>query len=268
MPFVQNKRLRALGRSIPGAAALHHAFLRTVVMRRGVAELDYPGARLRILADTDAIVGLRLRPVAKEPWTVEWIERNVRPGDVLYDIGANVGAYSLIAARVAGGEATVVAVEPAYASYASLCGNVVLNGLGDAILPMPLVLGEATRLGSLTYRDVSAGAAVHELDSGRPGAYRQPVLVYALDDLLERFELPAPTLVKLDVDGAEATVLAGARRTLARPELRSLVVEIETDVSDAVLAETEAAGFSLVRRVDDRYGEPLPGVWYGIFERG
>jgi FkbM family methyltransferase len=265
--LVRNPRIRALGRHVPGLTPIYFAATKRVLMRRGVADLDYAGARIRMRADSEEIVHLRLRPVAKEPWTVEWIEEHLRPNDVVYDIGANVGSYTLIAAKALDASVRVVAVEPSYSNYAALCDNIVLNGLGDSVIPLPLVLGEAERLGSLSYRDTSAGAAIHELDAESPGAYRQPVLVYDLDGLIERFGLPAPTLVKLDVDGAEAAVLAGARRTLARPELRSLVVEVEADRTDDVLRETEQAGLELVRRIDERYGEPLPGVWYGIFER-
>jgi FkbM family methyltransferase len=266
VPFVHNRRLRALGRRVPHLANLYGGAKGFFILRRGVAEIDYPGARIRVRADTEEIVHLRLRPVAKEPWTVSWIEKNLRDGDVLWDIGANVGVYSLIAASVSPA-ARVVAVEPGYATFASLCDNLLLNGVAETVVPLPLVLGSKTHLGSLSYRDVSAGAAIHELDSERGGAYRQPVLVYALDDLLERFELPAPTLVKLDVDGAEADVLAGARVTLRRPELRSLIVEVENQVTEPVLHELDGAGFTLVQRIDDRYGEPLPGLWYGVFER-
>ena len=77
--------------------------------------------------------------------------------------------------------------------------------------------------------------------------------------------MPAPTLVKLDVDGAEAAVLAGAQRTLERAELRSLIVEVETANTDAVLQAL--AAFELVERFDARDGVALPGVWYGVFER-
>jgi FkbM family methyltransferase len=247
--------------------ALHHTVTERWLLWRGVAPLDYPQATIKIHATSEEIVHLRLRPVAKEPWTVAWLERVLRPGDVLYDIGANVGTYALIAASIGRGDVRVFAVEPAYANYASLCDNIVLNAATDAVTPLPVVLGERTRLGSLTYRDVSAGAAIHRMDVEDAGAYRQPVLVFALDDLIERFELPPPTLVKLDVDGAEASVLAGAPTTLARPELRSLVIEIESEQTDAVLAETRRAGFTLAEEVHDRYGETLPGVWYGIFDR-
>lgn len=267
MPFIHNKSLRRIARSVPGLSAASRFLLKPLLLHRGVAELDYPRAKIRIRADTKAIVQLRLRPLAKEPWTVGWIERNLREGDVLYDIGANIGAYSLIAAKAVSAPVQIVAIEPAYASYASLCENIVLNDVGDRITALPIVLAERNRLGSLNYADVSAGAALHTLEADGGEGYRQPVLVYSLDELLKLFELPAPTLIKLDVDGSEAAVLRGARETLRRPELRSLVVEVETPTSEEVLKELDAAGFTLAERIDDRFGEPLPGIWYGIFER-
>jgi FkbM family methyltransferase len=242
-------------------------FLRKrVILARGVARLDYPGAQIQIRANTDSIIGSRLRPTAKEPWTVEWIEQHVRDGDVLYDVGANVGAYALIAARVCPG-AQVVAIEPGFANYAALCDNVLRNGLAGQVTPLPLVLAEAPRIGTLTYTELAAGAALHVVDAKSQGTRRQAVLVESLDALIETFALPAPTLVKIDVDGGERAVLEGARRTLRRPELRSLIIEVEDDASDAITTELAAAGLTLARRIDRRGDEPLPGIWYGIFER-
>jgi FkbM family methyltransferase len=267
VPFVHNRRLRRVGRSIPGLLTVYRFVLARVLLRRGSAALDYRGARIRIGTTTKAIVHSRLRPVTKEPWTVRWLERNVRDGDVLYDIGANVGAYSLIAASLGRTGLRVVAIEPGYANYASLCGNIVLNALGETVTALPVVLAEQDRLGFFSYTDVSAGAALHSAGPSASSTYRQPVLVYGLDSLIATFGLPAPTLVKLDVDGGEAAVLAGARATLRRTELRSLIVEVETDATDAVLAELAAAGFVATDRIDERFGEPLPGIWYGIFDR-
>jgi len=264
--LIRNKRLRSAGRIVPGLSSVYHFVLKKALIARGVATLDYPGAKLYVKATSEEIVHLRLRPVAKEPWTVEWIERSLRAGDAFYDIGANVGDYALIAAAIGGPESRIVAIEPAYANYASLCDNVQLNGFADRIVPLPVVLGEAARLGALSYRDTTAGAAIHTLD-GDGGAYDQPVLVFSLDDLVDRFELPRPALIKLDVDGAEGAVLAGATSVLRDPALRSLLVEVEEAATAEVLERTAAAGLQLTQRIDERYGEQLPGVWYGIFER-
>lgn len=231
-----------------------------------LARIDYERADVLIGVTSRAEIISRLRPVAKEPWTVRWIEQHLRPGDVFYDVGANVGSYSLIAGAQGLDGLRVVAFEPGYASYSALCDNVLLNGQEDVVVPMPVVLGERTALATLTYSDVGAGAAGHTLEGGKEGAYRQPVLVHRLDDLVE-LGLPMPTLIKVDVDGAEASVLRGAQRTLAQPELRSAIVEIARDGAAEVVQLLEGAGLDLRERIDERDGEPLAYVWYGIFER-
>jgi FkbM family methyltransferase len=229
-----------------------------------VGRIDYEGAEVLIGVTSRAEIISRLRPVAKEPWTVRWLEQTGRPGDVFYDIGANVGSYSLIAAALG---LRVVAFEPGYASYAALCDNIVLNRRGDTITPLPAVLAEHTGLATLGYSDVVAGAAEHTLDSSGEAAYRQPVLAYRLDDLVDQFGLPLPALLKVDVDGAEASVLAGGARTLAEEGLRSVLVEIERRRGDDVVRALSAAGFVVVERIEERDGAPLNRVWYGIFER-
>jgi FkbM family methyltransferase len=197
---------------------------------------------------------------------VDWLERSIRDGDVIYDVGANVGAYSLVAARMA--DATVIAFEPAFANYQSLCENVLLNDLAARVMPLPVGLAESTGLAWLACDDTAAGAATHSLGGDNVRAlYRQPVLAYALDDLISVFGLPAPTVLKVDVDGAETIVLAGARATLARPALRTILIEVDETQTDGVLRLMGDAGLQLVARFDERAGRPLPGIWYGIFER-
>lgn len=262
----RNEHVRNLARRVPGLSRAYWSTRRRLVIRRGHAPLDYAGAPLRIRATTREIVEKRLHPRAKEPWTVDWLVQSIRPGDVVYDIGANVGAYSLIAATLAGGDVSVVAFEPAYANYEALCENVVLNRVADRVIPLPIVLAERTRLASLESAETVAGAT-HSLTDGAGPAYRQPVLAYALDDLIGTFGLPAPSLVKLDVDGAEVLVLDGARSTIAAPSLRSVLVEIDKTQSDAVQERLRAAGLTLTSRYDEREGQPLPDIWYGVFER-
>jgi FkbM family methyltransferase len=263
----RNPQLRAVARKTPGLSAAYHGVRKGWIQRRGIARLDYVGGGLKIRSGTREIVNLRLHPLRKEPWTVRWLERNLRTDDVLYDIGANVGVYSLIAAHVSRRRARIVAIEPAYGNYAELCENLLLNDAQDVVVPLPLVLCAERRLGSLSYRDTTPGAAMHTLDAAEPGAYRQPVLVYPLDDLVDLFDLPVPTLIKLDVDGSEAAVLEGAERTLRDPALRSLVVEVDVAQTDRVTDLLDRAGFTMAERYDDRDGVPLPDIWYGIFDR-
>lgn len=173
--------------------------------------LNYEGADIELDASTK-LARKRRTAATKEPFTVEWIE-SLPAGEVLYDIGANVGAYSLIAARRPQGPLQVVAIEPGSATFAVLCNNLVLNDVAHLITPLPVTLGENTRLATFSYTDLSAGAASHGggIPAQTPVAYEQPVLMYALYDLVSRFELPVCQHLKIDVDRAELPVMRGAR---------------------------------------------------------
>lgn len=222
--------------------------------------LDYERAPIKIVASAYK----RRTAASKEPFTVSWLEESLRAGDTLYDIGANIGAYSLIAAAIQP-KADVVAFEPAYHTHAALCDNVVLNELSERITPLPVTLGRRTELGRFRHSRLAAGAAQHdsrsrEHEPSTEPVYDQPVLVFALDDVIRQFELPPPTHVKLDVDGAEADVLAGAAETLAGEALRSMMVELTAE-SEPVVSGLEECGF----RLEERHETPL--VWYGRFAR-
>jgi FkbM family methyltransferase len=233
--------------------------------------LDYPGAEIRLRVTTKA-ERVRLKACAKEPFTIEWIHRCVRAGDVLYDIGANVGAYSLVAAKQPGGGARVFAFEPSYANVAALTANVVLNGLAGQVTPMPIALSNQDAMTVFGLRALEAGSARHTLGTGPsdegPPVYRQPVMTMRVDALVERFGLPQPNHIKLDVDGGELEVLEGATRALASPELRSMLVEVSTSLSAQVTDILERHGLHLDGKVNVQNKAGEYRVWYGLFTRG
>ena len=105
--------------------------------------MDYEGAEI-LLRRSAPKIELRLRSVAKEPWTVKWIETFL-PGDVFYDVGANVGAYSLLAAKANDGAVPVVAFEPSAPTYHDLCVNIALNGCDEIVTPLPIRSGRRPR---------------------------------------------------------------------------------------------------------------------------
>ena len=147
--------------------------------------------------------------LTKEPETIAWINRMV-PGEVFYDIGANVGCYSLYAAKRG---LHVVAFEPGAANYAVLMRNLELNPCPGRFEVFPVALSGETRVGMLGMNHTEAGLALHGIN--RPMGFGQPTMIYALDELITEFRLPLPDHIKIDVDGAEDSVLRGAPKALA-----------------------------------------------------
>ena len=145
-------------------APLRHAPHETqVAVKQGlqpVGQLDHPRYDIKLALDTDVEL-FRLGSCAKEPETVAWIEETFRPGDVLYDVGANVGAYSFLALRHAGGDCLVYAFEPTFSTYAALARNVILNGAEGVVVPLNVALASETGLAPMSFSSIRAGGAMH-----------------------------------------------------------------------------------------------------------
>jgi FkbM family methyltransferase len=204
----------------------------------------------------------RLRSCAKEPETVAWLERELRAGDSFYDVGANVGAYSLVAAAIGYEAVRVIAFEPGFGTFAELCRNIDLNGFQNVVTPLPLALGERSGLLGFEYSDTTPGAARHSWarDASAGSSTVETVvstIVHPLDRVIVDLSLPKPNLLKIDVDGPELGVLAGAAETISSPELRGVLIELDDNTQTAASATQllEHAGFS-VRSRHSRGGDP------------
>jgi FkbM family methyltransferase len=176
---------------------------------------------------------IRVGSCAKEPDTVQWIEENLKPGDVLYDIGANIGAYSLVASKYCGDSIEVYAFEPSVFNYYELSQNIILNKCQESIKPYMIALSDKTGSSVLNYRSLAHGRAGHALGPAvdykeEPflPIYQQHVMSFSIDDLIEHFDFPVPNYIKLDVDGIELEILYGAARTLESQAVKSLLVEV------------------------------------------
>ncbi len=210
-----------------------------------VRALDYPDARLLLHVDSAIELRTRIQSCHREPEMLQWMQRFFKPGDVFYDIGANVGAYSLLAASLGGGRINVVAFEPGATSYAQLCRNLALNPCGQWVRPFPIALSADTKLVQFHYSDLTGGAALHSVDVAPERAvFSHTVMGIRLDDLVSMFGLPAPSHIKIDVDGGEAAVLTGAYQTLRSPSLKSVFIELEHGSADfaEVVAHLESCG--------------------------
>jgi FkbM family methyltransferase len=234
--------------------------------------LDYDKAEIRMCVNSQEQVS-RLHSCAKEPETVRWIEEFSLPGDVFYDIGANVGAYSLVAMAATKGRGQVIALEPSFLNYMQLNANVLLNGIAGQVLPICVALSDCNSVARFDFSELVPGAANHTLrgrdesPEGGTGPKWGRVITYRMDDLVHVLDLPVPNLMKIDVDGGEFQVLKGAERTLEQEQLRSILMEVYlspgTESNPAIDYLVKTKGF----RIAARYQRQINDVFNYIFIR-
>jgi FkbM family methyltransferase len=155
-----------------------------------------------------------------EPAIVDWLCRNLKPGMTMLDIGANVGYYTVLAARLVGKQGRILAVEgdPEVAEIAKR--NLLLNGLEN----VQVVSGVATTACGVAKFGRSSVSGWGGLHYDRATEWIE-VPAYTVDSLASRLGLARVDVVKIDAEGAEAEVLAGMGQ-LIRSQQPLLLVEI------------------------------------------
>ena len=184
--------------------------------------------------------------------TYEWEKQDivvqlVRPGMKILDIGANAGFYTLAFARLAGAKGHVWAFEPLAANVVHLLQHVQVNGLGNVSVIQAAVADRSGIAGFAVHQSNAMGAI-----SEKASSYRVPTL--SLDDLVRDGVIDAPDLVKMDVEGAEALALTGAREILARGQSTWLISLHGAAQAELCVAILRRAGYEV--RLPD--GAPAP----------
>lgn len=203
-----------------------------------VKRMDYESYPISLAVDSYVEYNVRLHSCSKEPETVKYIETFVKDGDVVFDVGANVGAYSFVIQKFTKGKAKVYAFEPSFSNFAQLNKNILINECQGSVIPIPIALSDRKMLATLQQHDISPGAARNILartseQRCSSTVYEQPVLSYRIDDVVKEFDIAIPNHIKLDVDGGELSVLKGANETLSDASVRSIMVEIDKRPDDA-----------------------------------
>jgi FkbM family methyltransferase len=139
----------------------------------------------------------------------------LRPGDVVFDLGAHVGAFTVPAARAVGADGRVVALEPGRENHRLLARNVAANRLPNVTLLEEGAWSHPDRL-KLRLSTTSGAHAIDSLAAEGTGGGVEEIVVDTVDNLVGRLALPRVDFVKMDVEGAEIAVLEGMVETLHR----------------------------------------------------
>lgn len=205
-----------------------------------------------------------------EPHMTRWLRGRLRPGDAFVDVGANIGYYSLLASRLVGERGRVVAVEASPAFHGRLLDHVRLNGcpnvravnagVSDSARTLTFVLASSHNLGS---------NSIVPYDGSAESSFE--IEARSLPDLLEPEEIARARVIKIDVEGAEGSVVRGLEPILdqLRPDAE-ITVEVTPDrmaklgdSADELIETMRRHGFHVYRLANDYAADSYPAAIRG-----
>lgn len=201
------------------------------------------------------------RWLTKEPETIEWIN-TFETGSIFFDIGANVGMFSIYAAKAIE-KIQVLSFEPLSVNYAKLNENIMANRTTQ-IKAYPIALNDNNTLSDLAVPNLSIAASGSQFGSyldylGKKftPSFMQGGVGFSLDFLVSQGFLPCPNYIKIDVDGNEGPIVYGLIALLKDERLKSILIELSlgesateerNKTSREVIEMIESNGFVLSRK--------------------
>lgn len=169
--------------------------------------------------------------LTKEPETIFWLDE-IPENTCFWDIGANVGIYSIYAALFR--NCDVIAVEPSSINLDLLFRNIQVNKTADSITILPIAVGakNSQEFLFMSRENVtwggahnSAGESINQSGEQMNDPIKSLQIIATIDQLIETYKLPNPEYIKIDVDGLELRVLQGALGIF--PNVKSILIEID-----------------------------------------
>lgn len=184
-----------------------------------------------------------------EPNEFSWLDRVLKPGMTFLDVGANLGLYTIFAARRVAETGRVIAIEPSSREMERLRKHVEQNLLSNVSL-LPVALSDCSAEAVLL---VAAASHAGHNTLGSFGyntqlEHREKVRAVRLDDLMESAKLERVDVIKMDIEGAELAALRGGALTLAK--YRPILL---MELSDRALNHQKASSTEVLSLLAD-YG--------------
>jgi FkbM family methyltransferase len=188
--------------------------------------------------------------LTKEPETIAWIN-TFAEGDVFWDVGANVGVYTLYAALR---NSVCFSFEPSPGNYYLLNRNIEINKMDDRVFALCIAFNDDTRMDSLYMSNTEIGGALSSFAEAIDwkgkhftASFKQAMIGFSIDDFIAQFRPLFPNHIKIDVDGIENKIIKGAAKTLSDRRLKSILIELDSSREDycrEVVEAIEKAGMT------------------------
>jgi FkbM family methyltransferase len=231
------------------SARLKAAWIRRVLRRRQIPFRDRYGLQYCLEQSDDLALYFRHRGWFEQA-EQEFVRQYLRPGMITFDVGAYIGIYACLMAKLVGPDGQVHAFEPSRRTFQRLLDNIRVNNFtnvsanNQAVFsqpgtsPLQLYESPFESLSSLVHAElVRSGRTLHPVSV-------EPVETVSLDQYCEKHRVSRIDLLKLDAEGAELEVLRGARGLLTRRAIRGLLVEVGAEIAQ-VLDCLRGQGFQL-----------------------
>ena len=198
--------------------------------------------------------------LSKEKKTLEWIDKHGGKNKTFFDIGANVGVYSLYYA--AAHRSSVYSFEPAFRNLDLLVKNVQLNNLTEYISVISNPVYNKETFNKFSKSENTAGLAEATFGEKNQKIYYYNTLSISLDQLMKESIAKTPNLIKIDVDGNEIEVINGAKKIISSEECFSILVEIRPATNEIIRKILEKHGYKKDTEIDLDYQSEINQIWF------
>lgn len=195
----------------------------------------------------------------KEQDTLEWIDEHGGKKNVFFDIGANMGIYSLYYAHTFQGK--VYAFEPSFRNLDLLIRNINLNEMQDLIKVISNPIYDKMSINYFSQDSLIAGEAKGSTYGNKQLKNNFQTLSLTLDSLVNNQTIEFPTMIKIDVDGNEVKILRGSLLTLKNSNCKTVLVETRQDTKDDVYKILSDCGF-LKKEINEQLRNIGNEIWF------
>lgn len=188
--------------------------------------------------------------LTREIETIKWIDSFSSNANLFWDVGANIGIFSLYSA-IKHSNIKVISFEPSTSNLRILSRNIFLNKFSERVSIIPLALSDKNKFSLFNESNFIEGSALHSFQdqNDAENIHKYSTLGTSVDFMIENDILKCPDYLKIDVDGLEEKIIFNSTSILKNKKLKSILIEITDEVEDKFQLSNfiENFGFKKIR---------------------